>query len=756
MSTPVRLLPAGGNTATLNSYVGLARELAINTDNWSVYVFDGVHPGGQIVGGMAALNQGADVLISSPVDRNLLIYNGAASKWENGTISSADISDWATQLNNYVTNDSLTSTLAGYLTTAAASSTYVSAASPTFTGTATAANLTITGTLTVSGGTSIPGYLPLSGGTMAGDVSMGSSTLYATTIASATGAAINVPNVTSSGTITAQALTLNGFITQSAASGASENTFQAGVQVRGAVATNANAQFVGLGSTTGWGYGIKFSSESSTADASTYFLGTNTGGPNSILALFSVTDAGPIGRSMLQFARSATSGVAWAGLTIGNTVDNPLVSIDGQLNINDNSNAASLLGLAPSWGAAAPSNLDGCQWMVLTGSTAMMNSGLTYNGTDTRMLTICRGQNNHPTIRTAGLTLDIAAGQVNVTTSAFTAAAQIVAGSNAVDFGGGPLMQVISNNSGSNTDLIVARMIPGTANASGPGVGASMQLYSGTSVTTQTSGTMLQNSGGQTELWQFNGSSWGQMLNFNSNRGLTLQAPVSGGHVLFCGASGNPLQINSGSSAGGSGNLALKINNFSPGATIMTLDGAGNLAISGNLQITGTGSALYFSQAGTAMKDSGTSTLTVGTGYTNIALVPPVSMPQGSTTNGALIGGAKILPDTGASSYTLVASDKGGMRLFSTAGATCVVPAGVFNAGDYLYIYSQVGSSGGGSGNFLNVAPGSGMTLRWPSGSIVFADGAHKLNSFGMAMLLFYSSNTAFVLPFSAQGTCTV
>ena len=64
-----------GDTATVNSYVGLAGELAINTETKSVRILDGLNPGGvplSTAGGVELqglnIEQLANLLVSSPQD----------------------------------------------------------------------------------------------------------------------------------------------------------------------------------------------------------------------------------------------------------------------------------------------------------------------------------------------------------------------------------------------------------------------------------------------------------------------------------------------------------------------------------------------------------------------------------------------------------------------------------------------------------------------------------------------------------------
>lgn len=84
-------------------------------------------------------------------------------------------------------------------------------------------------------------------------------------------------------------------------------------------------------------------------------------------------------------------------------------------------------------------------------------------------------------------------------------------------------LQINSGNSGTTgaPDLYITRA-GSTANtiAEGPNI----QL----SDSTNNRSTILQNSGGQTELWQFNGSAWNQIYKILASNGFILNAPASG------------------------------------------------------------------------------------------------------------------------------------------------------------------------------------------------------------------------------------
>ena len=56
-----QLLIKRGNTAQVSSYVGPIGELVLNTETYTVYVGDGITPGGQLVGGEAILASIANI-----------------------------------------------------------------------------------------------------------------------------------------------------------------------------------------------------------------------------------------------------------------------------------------------------------------------------------------------------------------------------------------------------------------------------------------------------------------------------------------------------------------------------------------------------------------------------------------------------------------------------------------------------------------------------------------------------------------------
>ena len=94
-------------------------------------------------------------------------------------------------------------------------------------------------------------------------------------------------------------------------------------------------------------------------------------------------------------------------------------------------------------------------------------------------------------------------------------------------------------NSGSSATDVVADLYiqrnGSTANTFGAGPGVDLQ-----DIATNGGATTIQQSGGQTEIWQYNGG-WNQLAFWGTTRGLTLNAPASGNALTVNGL----VQINS-------------------------------------------------------------------------------------------------------------------------------------------------------------------------------------------------------------------
>lgn len=113
--------------------------------------------------------------------------------------------------------------------------------------------------------------------------------------------------------------------------------------------------------------------------------------------------------------------------------------------------------------------------------------------------------------------------------TAGTGMSLVVKGAN----GGTPLQLLSGTTAGTIADFEVVRTVAGVANSllSGPNL-----------VLTENAsnfGSMLQNAGGQTEVWQFN-AAWQQLAFWNINRGLVLNVPNSGPALVVNGAAIGP------------------------------------------------------------------------------------------------------------------------------------------------------------------------------------------------------------------------
>lgn len=108
---------------------------------------------------------------------------------------------------------------------------------------------------------------------------------------------------------------------------------------------------------------------------------------------------------------------------------------------------------------------------------------------------------------------------------------------------GGAVLNLVSANTTAVGDHQIIRT---SSTANNLALGANINLIDGSGGTTQT---IFQHSGGQTELWQFNGS-WNQILKILTTRGAVINAPASGDTLLVTNvAGGNALTV-AGNAAG--------------------------------------------------------------------------------------------------------------------------------------------------------------------------------------------------------------
>ena len=197
-------------------------------------------------------------------------------------------------------------------------------------------------------------------------------------------------------------------------------------------------------------------------------------------------------------------------------------------------------------------------------------------------------------------------------------------------FAGSPVLTLASGNTTGTSDLGITRA-GSTANAvaSGPNV----ILID----TTNTTETCLQNSGGQTELWQFNGT-WGQILNVNTNHGVTINTPLAGTALVVNGTT----------------------NNSTPGQTILS-----GISLAPNAVST----CLYLQQTGGAAYGGNGAALMLGA-ISNNSLSIPVAGVWATLVTGGTGGGATD------HSGSLIFGTKGAGDAGGPAGRVSIDPAG--------------------------------------------------------------------------------
>lgn len=327
--------------AAPNSGTGDTLQVWATKDNANFTQLFGVFGGGTVIPGTIPTCSGA------------LGYNATTGQWSCAPVPSLSANNTWTGTNTFSAPVTLSSTLAvsGQSTLGAVTAgsmavtgnatvggtlgvTGVSTlAGVTTTGLSDTGNATVVGTLGVTGTTtlgaasasslSVSGSLtgtltghatldlPLSGGTMTGNLSMGANTLFLNTIASANGSnPVAMPNVTMSGTLGVTGLA----------------TFNGAVVAEGTIPLAPTVQEAALGAIPGWGDGVLFSSGSSTADSNLWALAPG-GGANASFSLYAATDAG--GNSGGSVLSANRSGATVTEIDFGNTTSNPNILVHG-------------------------------------------------------------------------------------------------------------------------------------------------------------------------------------------------------------------------------------------------------------------------------------------------------------------------------------------------------------------------------------------------------------------------------------------
>jgi hypothetical protein len=283
------------------------------------------------------------------------------------------------------------------------------------------------------------------------------------------------------------------------------------------------------------------------------------------------------------------------------------------------------------------------------------------------------------------------------------------------------VLSVISGNLATTSEQDVAVQRAGsTANAVLEGPNLILQD------TTNTTYTAWQQSGGQTELWQFNGS-WVQILKVASTRAVTVNAPISGGVALtVTGAtSATTLLITSAQGAAGS-NGDIEVNRA--GSTSNAISEGPNLYLLDTSATTGT-----------VLQQSG--------GQSELWQFNSAWVQQWRVTTGGILqardqGGTmqdvgwRGLPQNNqGANYTPVLADRG-KSINCSASITVTIPSAVFTGGDAFTVVV-------GSGATVMIAQGSGLTLQWAGNGAI--TGTRTLTGAGIATVYFGSSTVALI-----------
>lgn len=339
---------------------------------------------------------------------------------------------------------------------------------------------------------------------------------------------------------------------------------------------------------------------------------------------------------------------------------------------------ATTLALTATTGAAGPlsfgwsEGIDTNTWNIFSQSTDPLVIG-TGSGT----LSLATSATNRLVIASTGATtLNAASG--TSTTLTVTGAT-----------GNATSLVINSSQGATNTagDIVVNRA-GSTANAVAEG--PNLELWD-TSATTVTN---LQQSGGQTELWQFNGS-WAQIFKVATTRAVTINAPASGNSLTVTGPANS--------------RAAYLVGNATAGQSFGLLIQAGTNTSDDALRVQNqAGTVNYFVVQGGGVVFGNDGTNLFELGYKDVPL---------STQN---------------VNYTLQLSDRG-KTVQAGSSVTYTVPSSVFGQGAVVTLRVTSGST-------LTVAQGSGMTLSWAGNG--GTTGNRTMTGESIATLLFTSAGS--------------
>jgi hypothetical protein len=219
----------------------------------------------------------------------------------------------------------------------------------------------------------------------------------------------------------------------------------------------------------------------------------------------------------IERAQEGTTAQAWAsGTTIYGAFTAGAVLYDGDSMTADDLTVTGTATLQGTLAVAGDTSLAGTSAASLNvAGTAVIEGNVTLDGTTTAAtLSVTDDATVGGTLGVSGATtID---NNVSISSAAAGSALAVTGPANT------PVINVSQNDTGTDTGVGI-QVIRGGSTANAVAQGANIRLEDSTANTY----TLLQQSGGQTEIWQYNGA-WNQLAFWNTDLGLTLNAASSG------------------------------------------------------------------------------------------------------------------------------------------------------------------------------------------------------------------------------------
>ena len=219
----------------------------------------------------------------------------------------------------------------------------------------------------------------------------------------------------------------------------------------------------------------------------------------------------------IERAQEGTTAQAWAsGTTIYGAFTAGAVLYDGDSMTADDLTVTGTATLQGTLAVAGDTSLAGTSAASLNvAGTAVIEGNVTLDGTTTAAtLSVTDDATVGGTLGVSGATtID---NNVSISSAAAGSALAVTGPANT------PVLGVSQNDTGTDTGVGI-QVYRGGSTANAVAQGANIRLEDSTANTY----TLLQQSGGQTEIWQYNGA-WNQLAFWNTDLGLTLNAASSG------------------------------------------------------------------------------------------------------------------------------------------------------------------------------------------------------------------------------------